>query len=93
MYIHMAHNLPPMDTALTVGVGSTVEMLVDDAARTWTIVPPGAADPAAGTISSESPLAKMLFGLRAGQAAHGFVAGRDIIVEVKKITKKAMRML
>ncbi len=52
----------------TVSIGHTVEVEVGGKARTYTIVGSSEADPAAGRISNETPLAHALLGKKVGDS-------------------------
>jgi transcription elongation factor GreA len=54
----------------TVGIGSTVEVTVEGDQLTFKVVGSAEADPAAGKISTESPLGQALAGAKAGQTVH-----------------------
>jgi transcription elongation GreA/GreB family factor len=78
-----AQVIPPPENTKTVHFGATVTLSRDDGrARTFRIVGEDEADPAAGTLSHVSPLARALFGkkvddvVQAGQSEVEIVAIR-----------------
>jgi transcription elongation GreA/GreB family factor len=62
-----AHVMPNTDDATQVGFGGTATILRDDGReQTFRIVGEDEADPAHGTLSHASPLARALFGKKVG---------------------------
>ena len=73
-----AQLVPPPSDSAQVHFGSTVSILRDDGRRqTFRIVGEDEADPAQGTLSHVSPLARALFGKSVGDTIRAKLAGRE----------------
>jgi transcription elongation GreA/GreB family factor len=75
-----ARVVPPPTESTRVQFGSTVTIVRDDERRqTFRIVGEDEADPARGTLSHVSPLARALFGKRVGDSVQAGQSGAEIV--------------
>lgn len=69
-----------------VNIGCTVELETDGKKKTFTIVGSSEADPAAGRISNETPLARALLGKKVGDAIQVTLPSGAVTYTVKRIS-------
>jgi transcription elongation GreA/GreB family factor len=75
-----AEVIPPPDDATVVHFGSTVTLARDDGrTQTFRIVGEDEADPAAGALSHVAPLARALFGKKAGDVVQAGQSEAEIV--------------
>jgi transcription elongation factor GreA len=69
-----------------VGLGSTVTISVDGEEETWTIVDQAEADTRDGSISTESPVGRALFGKKPGETVQIATPGGSYAAKVVSIS-------
>lgn len=69
-----------------VGVGSVVEVQLEEDEHTFQIVGSAEADPEEGKISDESPIGKALIGKKVGEHAEVDIPAGTITYKIKKIS-------
>ena len=74
-----------------IAIGVTAELSVDGESREFTIGAYGESDPANGLISYNTPLAKALLKMQAGESKRINIGGKSVTVEVKDIYPPSYR--
>ena len=84
--LERAEVIAPEAHADAAGLGNTVVLRSDDGEEeTWTLVSPEEANTLAGTISTESPVGRAVFGRRAGDSATVSTPSGEIVYTIVSI--------